>query len=87
MGKTYVSVDAVFDKNGKMMPKTIIWDDGRKFEIDYILDIRPAASIRSGGWGDRYTISICERLRYLFFERGSTLRGTPVGKWFIEGVG
>ncbi len=34
-------------KDGRALPKTILWDDGRRFDIDKILDIRQAASVLS----------------------------------------
>lgn len=52
--KTYVGVYAHFDESGKLTPLMIEWYDGRKFVVDKVLDIRPAASRRAGGQGLRY---------------------------------
>ena len=38
-------------KDGLALPKTIIWDDGRRFDIDRVLDIRKAAATKCGGIG------------------------------------
>ena len=43
--KTYVSVDVHVDTDGKITPLAIIWEDGRRFEIDRVSDIRYAASM------------------------------------------
>ena len=43
--------------------------------MDRVLDIRPAASLRSGGAGLRYTCSIAGVPTYLFLEET---------KWFFE---
>ena len=73
--KRYVAVDAHFDANGRLTPSAIEWDDGRVFEIDQVMDVRRAASLKTGGDGIRYTIRIGERVTYLFFE-------DP--QWFVE---
>lgn len=75
--KTYVKVGAVFDTDGKIMPKTIIWEDGRRFSVDRVLDIQRRASLRSGGCGLRYRVRICGHERYLFLEET---------RWFIENI-
>ncbi|MCQ2481071.1 MAG: hypothetical protein MJ121_03020 [Clostridia bacterium] len=86
MNKLYVKVEVVFDEYGNVKPQRIIWKDGTKYDIDYITDVRMAPSLKSGGYGDRYTIYVCGRQRYLFFERNSNVWNNTVGKWFIEGV-
>lgn len=72
--KKFVPVLAKFDQNG-ITPLQIIWNDGRVFDIDRVLDIRPAASIKAGGFGIRYTCKILNKETYLFYE---DLR------WFVE---
>ncbi len=72
--KQYVEVYAKFDTEGNIKPLAIkIGDD--KYEVDRIKDIRPAASLKSGGAGIRYTCSVEGRLTYLFLEEA---------RWFIE---
>ena len=84
MSKKYVKANVCFNDEGLMIPREIIWDDGRKFEIDRVKDIRQAASMKAGGQGDRYTIILCGKERYLFFERSTNLSGNVIGKWFVE---
>ncbi len=84
MNRTYVKTRVDFAEDGTMLPRLIIWEDGRKFPIDRVSDIRQAASMKSGGQGDRYTIILCGRTKYLFFERSTNLRGNVIGRWFIE---
>ena len=84
MSRIYVKIRADFDENGIMLPRLIIWEDGRKFPIDRVSDIRQAASMKSGGQGDRYTIILCGETRYLFFERSANSKGNIIGRWFIE---
>lgn len=72
--KEYVEVVAKFDLDGRIIPLMVKIEDD-KFEVDRITDIRPAASLKSGGAGIRYTCNIMGRQTYLFLEEN---------KWFIE---
>lgn len=82
--KVYVQVDVIFDESGLMRPSALFWEDGTRYEIDRVLDCRPAAAMKAGGCGDRYTVRIGGRNTFLFFER-STGTGSPVaGRWFVE---
>jgi hypothetical protein len=73
--REYVSVSAVFDADGQISPKIIRPESGKTFEIDHILDIRPAASLKAGGCGIRYTCRIQGKLFYLFLDNN---------RWFVE---
>lgn len=73
--KVYVKVNADFLPDGKLLPQSITWENGRKFDIDRITDIRRAASLKAGGAGIRYTVEILGRQTYLFLEED---------KWFVE---
>lgn len=66
--KVYVSVIVEFDIDGNMTPLSFVWEDGRRYEIDRILDVRPAASLKAGGSGMRYTVRIMGKETYLFFD-------------------
>ena len=82
--KVYVPVDVRFDEEGCMLPHIITWEDGKKYEIDRVTDIRPAPALRAGGQGDRYTIWINGKQSYLFFERYATVTGCNLVRWFVE---
>ena len=58
MEKVYVAVRADFRDDGVMLPREITWEDGRRYEIDRVTDIRQAPSLKAGGQGDRYTVMI-----------------------------
>lgn len=49
--KVYVGVKAQFKPDGKLLPFSIIWENGKEFEIDHIVDVRRAASLKAGGAG------------------------------------
>jgi hypothetical protein len=76
MKKVYVTVLCEYQESGYVKPLMITWPDGRKFEIDKILDVRKAASHNVGGQGYRFTCRIWGKEKYLFLEDD---------KWFMEG--
>ena len=77
MRKVYVPVEALFDADGRVLPRTLIWEDGRRLEIDRVLDIRRAASLKAGGVGLRYLIRIGSHQTYMWLEDNN--------RWFVEG--
>ena len=82
--KVYVAVKADFNEEGIMLPREITWEDGTKYAIDRVLDIRQAAAMKAGGQGDRYTVRINGSQSYLFFERSTNQTGNNLGRWFVE---
>ena len=82
--KVYVDVRVDHSKDGPMLPREITWEDGTKYEIDRIIDIRQAAAMKAGGQGDRYTVMIGGHQSFLFFERSANLTGNTIGRWFVE---
>ncbi len=75
MGKVHIKVVAQHDLDGKIQPLSLIWEDGRQFSIDRVIDVRQAASLKAGGQGLRYTCRVFGKEIYLFCDDG---------KWFIE---
>ncbi len=73
--KRYVEVIARFDEDGAILPLAIVWEDGRRFEVDEILDRRRAASLKVGGTGVRYLVRIGGAETYLYYEEP---------RWFVE---
>lgn len=73
--KIFVRITAEHDTKGNIRPILLHWEDGRKFEVDKVLDARQAASLKAGGQGMRYTCRIDGKQVYLFHDDG---------KWFIE---
>lgn len=83
--KKYIEVIAKFGISGDIIPIKIIWDDGHEFEIDRILDIRPAASLKAGGAGIRYTCRIYGKERFLFLEESRWFVEQDVGEYYCLG--
>jgi hypothetical protein len=73
--KVFVGVIVEFTSDGQKIPLTIIWEDGRKFEVDKVLDIKKAASLKVGGQGLRYKCRIMGKETFLWLEED---------KWFVE---
>lgn len=82
--KVYVAVKANFNEDGTLIPFELTWEDGRRYTIDRLVDIRQAAAMKAGGQGDRYTIVVNGQRSYLFFERSTSLTGNNLGRWFVE---
>lgn len=74
--RIYVKVEAAFTPEGKVLPVWLEWEDGRRFAIDKILDVRPGHSLKAGGNGIRYTVEIWGEPRYLFYEDENN-------RWFL----
>ena len=77
--KVYVEVNADFKTDGTLYPRSFVWEDGRRYEVDRIIDVRPAASLKAGGAGLRYTVRIRSKETFLFLEEE---RGFD--RWFME---
>lgn len=75
--KIYVNMIVEMNKYGEILPRKILWNDGRIFDIDKIIDKRKSASLKAGGCGIRYTCIISGQQRYIFLDNG---------KWFIEHI-
>ena len=73
--KVYIGVEADFGSDGAMMPRAIIWEDGTRYEVDRVLDIRPAPALKAGGQGDRYTLRINGQTTYAFLSAAQTSLG------------
>lgn len=72
--KRYIDVVTLINKQGNMIPLTLVWDNGSKYTVDKVLEIRNATS-QVGGGGVLYRCRIGGVERNLFYERT---------RWFIE---
>ena len=82
--KVYVDVKARFTREGTMLPFEITWENGVRYRIDRVKDIKRAAPLKAGGTGDRYTIVVRGQQSFIWFERSAALSGTNIGRWFVE---
>ncbi len=73
----FIDVICFNSKDGDIYPLYIIWENGIKYQIDKILQKCPAASLKHGGSGMRYTCLIQNQMRYLFNDNN---------RWFIDKI-
>ena len=73
--KVYVDVFAVMKRDGTVLPRSFVWEDGERYTINRVLHIVPAASLKVGGRGIRYTVKIEMNERYIFRDED---------RWFVE---
>jgi hypothetical protein len=73
--RKYVGVMAEFMSDGRMLPREVIWDDGRKFIIEKVVSAKKAAELRSGGVGLRYDCMINGQEKRIYYDER---------KWFVE---
>ena len=73
--KVFVSVYVEFDTEGALTPISFVWEDGTRYNVDKVLDVRRAASLKAGGAGMRYTCVVRGKQTYLFQDEN---------RWFME---
>ena len=54
--KRYVEVEATFLEDGRIVPRAVIWHDGRRFPVRAVLGVRRCTSLKVGGEGVRYDV-------------------------------
>ena len=77
--KVYVEANVDHKADGTILPRSFVWEDDRRYEIDRVIDIRPAASLKAGGAGLRYTVKVHGKETYMFLEEDH-----GVNRWFME---
>lgn len=73
MEKRYVPVVVRVDEKGERKPLAIEFD-GKRYQIDRVMQWEPAACISVGGVGFKYTCVIWGQIRELWEEKG---------QWFV----
>ena len=66
--KQKVAVVVLHTKSGELVPLFVVWDNMVKYQIDKIINKQKAASLKSGGFGIRYTVRIQNQYRSLCYE-------------------
>lgn len=68
--KVYVGVELSVSPQGDVRPRTIIFEDGNKYQIDRLRQKCRAHATKVGGTGIRYTVIICNKETYLYEDDG-----------------
>ena len=76
--KKYVDMIVRYFPDGTIKPMAVWWEEGKVYEIDRIIDVRPAASLKAGGAGIRYTCRIQGHETFVWLEDS---------RWFVEAKG
>ena len=71
----YVEMIVRYLEDGTILPLAVRWSEGRLYEIDRVLDVRPCVSLKAGGAGIRYTCRIRGHEKYIWREED---------RWFVE---
>lgn len=72
--RKYVPVILRVNEEGKIRPLEIEFDEGHKYPIDDVLEVRRAACMSAGGVGARFKCRIRGQETYIWLEKG---------RWFI----
>lgn len=73
--KVYVDVIVREKTDGNKRPLSLIFEDGKTYTIDRLIQRKRCAAMKVGGTGIRYTVSILGKETYIFEDDG---------KWFVE---
>ena len=75
--KRYVEVEAAHLPDGSVLPRVVVWHDGRRFAVRAVLGRRRCASLKVGGEGVRYDVLVGRARTFLFHEGP---------RWFVEEI-
>ena len=82
-GKRYVDVIMRVRDDGRVIPLSVCWDDGRTFRIDEVLgDPASNAAPTATACTLRYTVRIGAHTTHLFLERDVEDADAPL-RWFV----
>lgn len=63
-----------------MIPTENMREDGRRYTINRVFDIRQAVAMKAGWQGHRYIIRVHGSESYLYIERSENLAGNNIGR-------
>ena len=63
-----VTVFAKMQADGMVIPLRLLWENGKEYAIDKVLDIRKKASTKGGGLGLRYTCRFGNQERFIWLD-------------------
>ena len=75
----YVDVNEDRFRDGRLIPLSVVLDDGKRYDIDRIIDIFPQASTKGGGPGICYIVRIRDTEMTMYLVEDGRMQ-----KWLIE---
>lgn len=76
--KVYVAMHLYVDESGDVRPTALVWEDGRRYEIDRVLSVFASPPAHVGGvLTKRYEVEITGFRREIYLE-------TRTNRWFVE---
>ena len=82
--RIYVEVNLQIDCVGTVIPKEIVWSDGRTFTIDRVLSASPAEKYKPGVHGSCFIVTIMGQEKPLFLEKVDDRFPGRYFRWFVE---
>lgn len=80
--KEYVEVVSRTDRTGEIVPLSVTMRDGRRYDIERVLDHRRVSySTASGERGERWRVRIGHKVTYVWRE---TVQPGDAGRWYVE---
>ena len=73
--RAYVKVVVEVSAEGNVRPMEVEWEDGRRFEVDRLLDVRRAAATKAGGQGMPFPLPFLGPAPFLFDD---------AARWFLD---
>ncbi len=73
--RKYVDVVVLCTKEGQLLPKTVYWDKGRSYDIEFVPNVERFQDPKSGRDGLKYTCLISGKSAHLYFDSN---------KWFVN---
>lgn len=75
--KVYVKTVCEFSRFGGIKPLYLFWQDGMRYDIEKLKFIDRAPCKSGGVLPERYTVIICGKQKYLYYECDKR-------RWFVE---
>lgn len=63
-----INVKTIMKETGEIVPLAVVWENGKEYQIDRVLSVRPAPS-KSGGYGLRYEVCILGQIKFLYLDQ------------------
>jgi len=77
--KVYITVMADCLKDGTVIPRSFVWEDGLRYHIQRVINMQILTALKSYDKCTRYKVLMRNQERYIFFEEYNGVR-----RWYVE---